>query len=114
MPLDKITTDVETEDVQPPGDDEIEDDAQHEEDVEDIAEVDEIEPCEPCQGSRIEIAKNGNDYHWMLYAKNGRMIATNPVPYRRLNDLKIAVESVREAVKDAMLVSIDLLFFGMT
>lgn len=79
------------------------------EEEEEVTETEELAKCEeqePCGGSRIEVAreKNGEgewEYSWMLYAKNGKMIATNPAVFSRLNDLKEALESVKQNIKDA-------------
>ena len=64
------------------------------------------EKCEPCSGARIEIAREpkGEDkweYHWLLFAQNGKKLATNAVAYKRLNDLKAALESLEEVLPDA-------------
>lgn len=65
----------------------------------------EIQLCEPCSGIRIEIAKNKKgQFFWLLYAKNGRMVATSPVAFSRLNDLKITVKSLPSLFRDAELV----------
>lgn len=68
-----------------------------------------IQTCEKddsksCSGTRIEIIKDGDDFHWMLYASNGKMIATNPVPFSRLNDLKETLKSVEENLKKTPIV----------
>lgn len=67
-------------------------------------EGEELPLCEPCSGSRIEIAKSKGKFFWMLYSKNGRMIATNPVEFTRLNDLKKAIQSVKDVIDEAEIV----------
>ena len=92
---------INSEDLEDPEDDEeLEEDS----DVTELVAGHHIQPCEPCEGSRIEIAREGDDYHWMLYSKNGRQIATNPIAFTRLNDLKETLKSVRENIDDADLV----------
>ena len=43
-------------------------------------------------------------FFWLLYAKNGRMVATSPIAFKRLNDLKVTVRSLPTLFRDAELV----------
>lgn len=76
----------------------------------DEVESNELPKCEPCGGSRIEVVRERNDdddgwmYYWMLFAENGRMLATNPRPYSRLNDLKVAIQSIKDNIEDVDIV----------
>jgi len=61
-----------------------------------------IESCQPaegsCEGARFEVVREKVDnkwhYYWMLYAGNGKQIATSPGPFRRINDAKKAMRTV--------------------
>lgn len=60
-------------------------------------------------GARIEVARQENEdgkweYFWLLYAKNGKPIATSPGPHKRLNDMKKAIESVVETIEKAPII----------
>lgn len=79
-----------------------------EEEDEEKGEEEEIPKCEPCEGQRIEIQRVMNnekwEYYWLLYAKNGKELATNPKPFKRLNDMKKAIKAVGELVPTAPIV----------
>ena len=57
----------------------------------------ELTSPEDLAGLFIELApdKEGN-WHWLLWAKNGRPIATNPVRFTRSNDALDTVKAVIE------------------
>ncbi len=97
--LAQITPEDEDETVEPEEfDDEDEDD-----EIDDENDSDECES--DCGGARIEMnrekVKGKWVYHWMLYAKNGKMVATNPESFGRLNDMKKTIASIRETIADA-------------
>ncbi len=94
---------VEAEDEDEMGEPEEFDD--EDEDCEDDDENDNDECENDCGGARIEMArekvKDKWVYHWMMYAKNGKMVATNPESFGRLNDMKKTIASIRETIADA-------------
>lgn len=62
-----------------------------------------------CDGLRIEVARQKDEedeweYFWLLYAKNGKPVATAAVANKRLNDLKETVQSIAEIIDDAPLI----------
>jgi len=59
----------------------------------------EISKSERQSGLRFElVADEDGDWHWMLFARNGRPVATNVEPYERRND---AERSISRFVADA-------------
>ena len=69
-------------------------------------------PATDGSGLRIEIARKNNgtesepdyEFYWLLYAGNGRRLATGAVAYNRLNDLKNGIAAVAESIGDAPIV----------
>ena len=61
-------------------------------------------------GTRVEIARQPAgeegeyEYFWLLYSKNGKVMATGPEPHKRLNDLKKTLMSIDEQIGDAPIV----------
>lgn len=59
-------------------------------------------------GVRIEVARSIEDgvteFYWAFYSANGRLVATGPRAYDRLNDLKTALKGIREDFAEAPLV----------
>jgi uncharacterized protein YegP (UPF0339 family) len=47
-------------------------------------------------GARIEIVKDDEHYYWAFFSGNGRVVATCPSGYEKLDHLKTTLQSIRD------------------
>jgi uncharacterized protein YegP (UPF0339 family) len=52
-------------------------------------------------GPFFELRQQDKEWNWMLWASNGRAIATNLEPYNQQNDAARSIERLKEFVKTA-------------
>jgi len=56
---------------------------------------------ETLKGLRFEVAKGSDGWHWVLFAKNGRPLATNMEAIGRRNDIIRLISKIKDSILEA-------------